>query len=75
MHRIAITTGEPAGIGPDVVLQTAQQAWPIELVVFADPDLLLQRAKQLKLDIHLNDFNETTVQSNKPGQLSIVPCV
>ena len=54
MNRIAITMGEPAGIGPDILLQTAQQPWPAELVVSADPDLLAERAKQLNLNIKLN---------------------
>ena len=35
--RIVITTGEPAGIGPDILLRAAQQAWDAELVVVADP--------------------------------------
>jgi 4-hydroxy-L-threonine phosphate dehydrogenase PdxA len=34
--RIAVTAGEPAGIGPDIVLLAAQQAWDAELVVIAD---------------------------------------
>ncbi|EAQ0283058.1 4-hydroxythreonine-4-phosphate dehydrogenase, partial [Salmonella enterica] len=35
-QRVVITPGEPAGIGPDLVVQLAQRAWPIELVVCAD---------------------------------------
>ena len=27
-RRLAVTPGEPAGIGPDLVLQIAQQDWP-----------------------------------------------
>ena len=53
LPRIAITTGEPAGIGPDVVLMAAQCAWPAELVVIADPNMLQQRAQALKLPIEL----------------------
>ena len=32
-HRIAITPGEPAGIGPDIVISIAQRDWPVEMVV------------------------------------------
>jgi 4-hydroxythreonine-4-phosphate dehydrogenase len=39
--------GEPAGIGPDLVLQIAQQDWPHQLVVIADPALLRERAALL----------------------------
>jgi 4-hydroxythreonine-4-phosphate dehydrogenase len=43
--RIAITPGEPAGIGPDLVIAIAQQSWAAELVVIASKTLLRQRAK------------------------------
>ncbi len=45
--RIAIVPGEPAGIGPDIVLALANHPFAAELVVFAHPDLLAQRAAQL----------------------------
>ncbi|MBB1356352.1 4-hydroxythreonine-4-phosphate dehydrogenase PdxA, partial [Pseudoalteromonas sp. SR45-5] len=34
--RIAITPGEPAGIGPDLLLTLAQQAWDAQLIAIAD---------------------------------------
>ena len=40
--RLAITPGEPAGIGPDLVLALSQQDWPVELVICANQQLLLQ---------------------------------
>ena len=52
-HRLAITPGEPAGIGPDLVLQIAQRDWPHQLVVIADPALLRERAALLGLPIEL----------------------
>ena len=45
--RIVITPGEPAGIGPDLILTLADQEWPAELVIMADPALLQQRADKL----------------------------
>ena len=50
---LALTAGEPAGIGPDLCVTIAQRAWPVPLVVIADPDLLLQRAAQLGLPLTL----------------------
>lgn len=41
MNRVVITPGEPAGIGPDLVVQLAQRDWPVELVICADGALLL----------------------------------
>ena len=51
--KLAITPGEPAGIGPDLLLNIAQKEWPAQLVAFADGDMLRQRAAQLNLDITL----------------------
>jgi 4-hydroxythreonine-4-phosphate dehydrogenase len=42
--RLALTPGEPAGIGPDLCIQLAQSDWPAELVVVADPQVLRARA-------------------------------
>lgn len=58
--RIAITPGEPAGIGPDLVLTIAQQAWPIQLIVVASKQLMEERAKQLNLPITLIDYDVHT---------------
>ncbi|WP_432697927.1 4-hydroxythreonine-4-phosphate dehydrogenase PdxA [Marinobacterium sp. YM272] len=60
--RLALTPGEPSGIGPDLCLAIAQQAQAHQLVLFADPDLLRQRAEQLGLQIKL-----TPVDLSKPA--------
>jgi len=51
---LAITAGEPAGIGPDLCLQLANHDQP--LVVIADKLLLLQRAEQLGINVQLQDY-------------------
>ena len=72
--RIIITPGEPAGIGPDIVLQIAQETWPAELIVVCDPDLLSERANQLHLPMHLADIDFShPAQIHKPGTLKIIP--
>ena len=42
-QRIAITPGEPAGIGADLLIQLVQQPQAQQLVAIADPALLQQR--------------------------------
>ena len=54
--RIAITPGEPAGIGPDLTINIAQQSWPIQIVVVASKALLEERAKQLNLPLELIEY-------------------
>lgn len=55
--RIAITPGEPAGIGPDLCVLLAQTAHTAELVIVADPALLAARAAQLGLPLALDRYD------------------
>lgn len=72
--RIAITAGEPAGIGPDIVLQAAQHDWDAQLVVFADPEMLRQRAQALRLPIELQTWQaDTAPHAQRAGTLTIYP--
>lgn len=71
-HRIAITPGEPAGIGPDLVLELTKQDWPVELVLCADPELILSRAKVLGKTIELIEYNPSIpAQPQRAGTLTI----
>ncbi len=58
-QRVVITPGEPAGIGPDLVVQLAQRDWPVELVICADATLLTDRASQLGLPLQLRRYDPT----------------
>ena len=49
LPTLVITSGEPAGIGPDICLALAQQDFPARLVVLGDRELFAQRAQQLGL--------------------------
>ncbi|MFJ5438849.1 4-hydroxythreonine-4-phosphate dehydrogenase PdxA [Pectobacterium brasiliense] len=72
--RVVITPGEPAGIGPDLVIALAQQARPVELVICADPDLLLSRALQLSMPLTLRDYQPgQPAQPQQAGSLTILP--
>lgn len=71
--RIAITAGEPAGIGPDVLIQLAQQPCPARLIAIADPELLLERAQQLRLPLVCVSDKRGDTQLHQPGILPVVP--
>ncbi|WP_145558660.1 4-hydroxythreonine-4-phosphate dehydrogenase PdxA [Yersinia mollaretii] len=72
--RIVITPGEPAGVGPDLVVALAQQDWPVELVVCADPALLLARANQLNLPLQLREYQpDQPALAQQAGTLTILP--
>jgi 4-hydroxythreonine-4-phosphate dehydrogenase len=72
--RIALTPGEPAGIGPDLCIQLAQQAQSCELVVIASAELLQQRAARLGLPLRLRPYDATQAATpSAPGELTILP--
>ena len=62
--KIAVTPGEPAGIGPDLIIKLAQEPWQAQLVVFADGEVLHARAEALGLPLTLlpYDANNTDIQ-------------
>ena len=73
-HRVVITPGEPAGIGPDLAIQLAQRDWPLELVVCADASLLTERAKLLGLPITLLPYDpEQPAKPQRAGTLTLLP--
>ncbi|NIY48088.1 4-hydroxythreonine-4-phosphate dehydrogenase PdxA [Cedecea colo] len=74
VSRVTLTPGEPAGIGPDLVVALAQRDWPVELVVCAAPELLLERAALLGLPLTLQPYQPglpATPQAT--GTLTILP--
>jgi 4-hydroxythreonine-4-phosphate dehydrogenase len=74
LPRIALTPGEPAGIGPELCVQLAQQDLPCQIIVIASPQLLEARAKQLGLPLQIKEFDGSlpaTPQS--AGSLTVLP--
>ncbi|MFH0476111.1 4-hydroxythreonine-4-phosphate dehydrogenase PdxA [Kluyvera ascorbata] len=72
--RVVITPGEPAGIGPDLVIQLAQRDWPLELVVCADGRLLTERATLLGLPLTLLPYSpEKPAAPQRAGTLTLLP--
>jgi 4-hydroxythreonine-4-phosphate dehydrogenase len=72
--RIVLTTGEPAGIGPDIVIQAAQKHFAAELVVIADPELLTQRSRLLNLPLEIIHYQPADpAERHVPGTLKIMP--
>ncbi len=66
------TPGEPAGIGPDLIIQLAQQTLPCSLLVIADPALLTARAAQLGLPLTIHEYPQPAI-AHQPGHLSVLP--
>jgi 4-hydroxythreonine-4-phosphate dehydrogenase len=72
LPRIAVTSGEPAGVGPELCLAIAQRELPCELVCLADHDMLEARAKTLGLNVELLEYQGlSTARQHIPGTLVV----
>ena len=74
MLRLAVTPGEPAGIGPELVVRYCQQTLPpCELVVVSSAQLLQQSAAQLGLPLDLQPYDPRMPRASGSGRTD-VPC-
>ena len=67
---IAVTSGEPAGIGPDICLALAGGRLPCRAVILADRDLLAARAARLGLSLRLRAYDPAQVPA--AGELEVL---
>jgi len=68
-----LTPGEPAGIGPELVVKVAQQGSSTQVVAIADPTLLHQAAAASQLPLKLLPFSPNSAPlATPPGCLYIV---
>lgn len=51
--RLALTPGEPSGIGPDLVIELARRGALGDTAVICDPDLLAGRARSLEVPLEI----------------------
>lgn len=75
IQRLVITSGEPAGVGPDLCVQLAQQDHAFEIVVIADTRLLAERATCLQLPLEIIPFTEESAQprsAHRAGRLLVL---
>ncbi|WP_455217387.1 4-hydroxythreonine-4-phosphate dehydrogenase PdxA [Kaarinaea lacus] len=71
--RLVLTPGEPAGIGPDLCLQLAQQEVSAEIVVVTDAEMLKKRAAILGMNVRIAEWEESSTRVKQtPGLLNIL---
>ena len=66
--RLALVPGEPAGIGPELVVRAAQRSWGADLVVYGNRDTLLRAADAIGLPLRLISPNDPSAAG--PGALA-----
>lgn len=72
LPRIAITSGEPAGIGLDICVKLAHTPVPAAVVVLADPNALHARASELGLPLTITPYTEASIEHVGDGCLSVL---
>ncbi len=72
IKRIVVTAGEPAGIGPDLVLALSTEDWTHQIVVCVDKTVLAERAEALGIKVDLVDYQaDAAPQPQKAGTLIV----
>lgn len=76
LSTIALTAGEPAGIGPDLIIQLcASDTWEsssLQTIVIADKTLLEERAKILGLSVVFKDYDKNNIFTNTKHEINIL---
>lgn len=77
VKRIVITSGEPAGIGPEQIVQLANSDTDlgsnVEWVVIGNKGLLEERAQQIGSSINIEPFDiNTPASKNLPGWVKLI---
>jgi 4-hydroxythreonine-4-phosphate dehydrogenase len=70
--RIALTSGEPAGVGPELCLAIARERLDCELVCLGDRSLLAARASALKLPVALVEYDASMRAPHSPDRLNVL---
>ena len=72
LPRIALTAGEPAGVGPELVAALAATGLQADLVAIADQNLLRRAAQQRGVELQLEAFDGSRRDRRKPGVLRCI---
>ncbi len=71
---VVVSSGEPAGIGPDLCVLLASREWPARVAVLAEPQLLKDRARALGLDIEIAVLEGLDAAApHRAGTLQVLP--
>ena len=72
LPRIALTAGEPAGVGPELVAALAATDLQADLIAIADADLLRRAAQQRGVELQLEAFDGSRRDRRTPRVLRFV---
>ncbi len=71
LPRLAITAGEPAGVGPELLVRLAASSIPADLIAITDRDLLQRAARRCGATLHLREDDGTPCAHRARGELRV----
>ncbi len=71
LPRLAVTAGEPAGIGAELVARLAMQPLPADLVLIGDADQLRRAAASCGIELDIGNDDGSRIVERRPGQLRV----
>lgn len=71
LPRLAVTAGEPAGVGPELVARLAASDLEADLVVITDRDLLRRAAATCGLTLDIIEDDGTRITARAPGHVRV----
>ena len=72
LPRLAVTPGEPAGIGPELVVKLASTALQADLIALCDPGLLQRAAQRCGLPLQIDPDDGQRIAHRPTGHLRII---
>ena len=71
LPRLAVTAGEPAGVGPELVARLAASDLPADLVAITDRDLLRRAAAICGIDLTISDDDGSRLTTRAAGHVRV----
>ena len=71
LPRLAVTAGEPAGVGPELVARLAASDLPADLIAITDRDLLRRAAAICGIDLTISDDDGSLLTTRAAGHVRV----
>ncbi|MEO6967109.1 MAG: 4-hydroxythreonine-4-phosphate dehydrogenase PdxA [Rhodanobacteraceae bacterium] len=72
LPRLAVTAGESAGVGPELIARLAATPLSADLVAIADAESLRRAARVCGIDLHLEAWDNMPRRTRAPGSLCLI---
>ncbi|HEY3519883.1 MAG TPA: 4-hydroxythreonine-4-phosphate dehydrogenase PdxA [Rhodanobacteraceae bacterium] len=72
LPRLALTAGEPAGVGPELIARLAASPFPADLIAISDTGLLQHAAQRCGVALHIEPFDGAPRTLRAQGMLRVV---